>query len=64
MASRGSDIDEQRAGTVHSTRNDGHIHAPPPARPILRPKIFDALGVPPGFLKNADRRRGQCDQSN
>ena len=53
-ADRGSGIDEQRTGTVHSTIYDEQIHTCRRRLSDSSAKIFDALGVlPPIFLKNA-----------
>ena len=53
-ADRGSAIDEQRAGTVHSTQTTIISMRAAGGCPILRPRFLMRWLVPPIFLKNAD----------
>ena len=60
-ADRGA-IDEQRAGTVHSTQTKTHIHACAGGCPILRPRFLMRWGVTANLTEKRRCRRGQRDK--
>ena len=61
-ADRGSAIDEQRAGTVHSTRDESHITRAAGGCPILRLRFLMRWGVTANFPEERRCRRGQRDK--
>jgi hypothetical protein len=59
----GSAIDEQRAGTVHGTRDEDISTRAAGGRPILRARFLMRWSIPPIFLKKAEAGAASATQT-